>query len=229
VKVLIVDDDRVLADIVSYTFRREGFDVCLAFDGGSALERWRDEKPDIIILDVNMPDMNGFDVCRQIRQTSDVPIMMLTVRGEDDDVVHGLELGADDYIPKPFSPRQLVARAYAVLRRGRSAPAPASTYQIGNLVLEPNRREVQVGNADPVQLSDQEVRLLEYLMMNAGQIMDVDTIFNHIWGTKSSDQDDLRQLVRRLRSKIEPDPSKPIYIRNVPGRGYGLIVHLTKA
>jgi DNA-binding response OmpR family regulator len=221
-KVLIVDDDRVLADIVAYTFRREGFEISLAFDGVSALERWAEEKPDLLVLDVNMPELDGFSVCRQIRKQSNVPIIMLTVRGEDDDVVHGLELGADDYIPKPFSPRQLVARAYAVLRRSGQV-APTGLYEVEDLVLDVNHREARLGEGEPVPLSENESRLLEYLMMNVGQIIPVDSIFNHIWGSSGGDQDDLRQLIRRLRTKIEPDPSNPIYIRNLPGRGYGLV------
>ena len=123
-KALIVDDDRVLADVLAFTLRREGFQVIQAYDGEAALERWAEEQPDLIVLDVNMPRLDGFAVCRRIREQADTPIILLTVRGEEDDIVHGLKLGADDYITKPFSPRQLVARAQAVLRRaGRSTAA----------------------------------------------------------------------------------------------------------
>lgn len=151
-KVLIVDDDRVLADVVAFALRREGFQVIQAFDGLSALQRWAEDKPDLLVLDVNLPKMDGFTVCQRIRKEADTPIIMLTVRGEDDDIVHGLELGADDYIPKPFSPRQLVARAQAVLRRAGQATSPAPR-EAGNLHLSTSRREVRIGEAEPIALT----------------------------------------------------------------------------
>ena len=221
-RILIVDDDRVLADILSYTFRREGFETILAFDGRSALSLYAQQRPDLIVLDVNLPGLDGFSVCKEIRRISNTPIIMLTVRGEDEDVVHGLELGADDYISKPFSPRQLVARAHAVLRRSKSSITPA-VHQVGNLTLDPNNRTVQIANGQSVSLSEQEYRLLEYLMMNVGKIMNVESIFEQVWGTKGGTPEDLRQLIRRLRSKIEPDPAKPKFIVNIPGKGYGLV------
>jgi DNA-binding response OmpR family regulator len=212
VKVLIADDDRVLADVVSFTLRREGFQVSLAYDGQAALQRWVDEKPDLIILDVNMPKLDGFEVCRRIRAQSDTPILLLTVRGEEDDIVYGLGLGADDYITKPFSPRQLVARAQAVLRRSGKTPTPA-VRQVGTLTLDPNRREITVGAGQPVSLTPLENRLLDY------------------------DRDMLRQLVRRLRLKInqacgtsptDPELDAPLYIDTVPGLGYGLMISSTE-
>src|SRR5512143_3071237 len=148
-KALIVDDDRVLADVVAFALRREGFEVVQAFDGPSALACWAEEKPDLIVLDVNLPKMDGFTVCQRIRREADTPIIMLTVRGEDDDIVHGLELGADHYISKPFSPRQGVARAQAVLRRAGQIAAPVPR-QAGNLQLSNSRREVRIGGGEPV-------------------------------------------------------------------------------
>ena len=220
-KALVVDDDRVLADVVAFALRREGFDVIQAHDGVIALQRWMELRPDLIILDVNLPKMDGFTVCQRIRRESDVPIILLTVRGEDEDVVHGLEIGADDYITKPFSPRQLVARAHAVLRRARlpSAPAPR---QVNDLYLDPNRREARVAQGEPVPLTPLEGRLLGFLMANAGQVLTFDTIIDYVWGPGGGDRDMLRQLVRRLRSKIEPDPANPIFISTVSGLGYGL-------
>jgi DNA-binding response OmpR family regulator len=222
-RILIVDDDRVLADILSYTFRREGFETILAFDGRSALSLYAQQRPDLIVLDVNLPGLDGFSVCKELRRTSNTPIIMLTVRGEDEDVVHGLELGADDYISKPFSPRQLVARAHAVLRRSKHSITPA-VHQVGNLILDPNNRTVRIANSEPVALSEQEYRLLEYLMMNVGKIMSVEGIFEQVWGAKGGTPEDLRQLIRRLRGKIELDPAKPKYIVNIPGKGYGLVL-----
>ena len=246
-KILIVDDDRVLADILAYTFRRDDFQVVLAYDGLSALTLFAQEQPELVILDVNLPGLDGFTVCHQIRQESDTPIIMLTVRGEDDDIVHGLELGADDYVPKPCSPRQLVARAHAVLRRFKQAAAgvheeaaPAELedqpmirsvgravlsrpLQVGHLTLDANGREVRVGDGNPIQLSDQEGRLLKLLMLNGGQIVPIETLYEHVWGSKTGGTDDLRQLVRRLRNKIESNVNFPVHIKNIPGLGYGLI------
>jgi len=221
-KALIVDDDRVLADVVAFALRREGFDVIQAYDGQMALQRWAEEEPELIILDVNLPRMDGFTVCQRIRRESDVPIILLTVRNEDEDVVHGLEIGADDYITKPFSPRQLVARAHAVLRRARQPVTPAPK-QVGDLYLDPNRREVRLGGGEPIPLTPLEGRLLDYLMVNAGQVLTFDALIDYVWGPEGGDRDMLRQLVRRLRAKIEPDPSKPAYISTVPGLGYGLM------
>lgn len=221
-KVLIVDDDRVLADVVAFALRREGFQVIQAFDGLSALQRWAEDKPDLLVLDVNLPKMDGFTVCQRIRKEADTPIIMLTVRGEDDDIVHGLELGADDYIPKPFSPRQLVARAQAVLRRAGQATSPAPR-EAGNLHLSTSRREVRIGESEPIALTVLEGRLLDCLIINSGQILSFDALIDHVWGAQGGDRDMLRQLVRRLRRKIEIDPANPAYIQTVPGLGYGFI------
>jgi DNA-binding response OmpR family regulator len=221
-KVLIVDDDRVLADVVAFALRREGFQVIQAFDGLSALQRWAEDKPDLLVLDVNLPKMDGFTVCQRIRKEADTPIIMLTVRGEDDDIVHGLELGADDYIPKPFSPRQLVARAQAVLRRAGQATSPAPR-EAGNLHLSTSRREVRIGEAEPIALTVLEGRLLDCLIINSGQILTFDALIDHVWGAQGGDRDMLRQLIRRLRRKIEIDPANPTYIQTVPGLGYGFV------
>jgi DNA-binding response OmpR family regulator len=221
VKALVVDDDRVLAELVAFSLRREGFEVIQASDGEAALRRWADEKPDIIVLDVNMPKLDGFAVCRRIRAQSNTPIILLTVRGDEDDIVRGLELGADDYIPKPFSPRQLVARVHAVLRRAGMTPT-AAIRQVGNLTLDPGRREVRIGDGDPISLTPLENRLLEYLMLNAGHVLTHGAIIDHVWGPEGADLDMLRQLIHRLRNKIEADSSEPVFIETVPGLGYGL-------
>lgn len=236
-KALIVDDDRVLADVLAFTLRREGFEIAMAYDGEEALRRWTSDEPDLIVLDVNMPKLDGFAVCRRIREQTDIPIILLTVRGEEDDVVRGLGLGADDYVTKPFSPRQLVARAHAVLRRAGKSAAPA-TRRIGDLALETSRRELRVitdeyggqpGN-EPVTLTALETRLMDYLMLNAGHVVTSEAIIDHVWGAGGADRDMLRQLVRRLRSKIaqarqsdvDSLEAHPPYIETVPGLGYGL-------
>jgi DNA-binding response OmpR family regulator len=231
-KVLIVDDDRVLADVVAFTFRREGFQVVQAHDGEAALQRWAEERPDLVVLDVNLPRLDGFAVCRRIREQSDTPILLLTVRSEEDDIVHGLGLGADDYITKPFSPRQLVARAQAVLRRAGHAPAPA-TRRAGDLMLDPSRREMRTGQGEAVALTPLETRLLDYLMLNAGHVLAAEAIIDHVWGAEGGDRDMLRQLVRRLRAKMAQgagpaaagsDPAPTACIETVPGLGYGLTI-----
>ncbi len=228
-KALVVDDDRVLADLVSFTLRREGFQVVQAQDGLVALQRWEEEQPDIILLDVNLPKtippLDGFAICRRIRETSDTPIILLTVRADEDDIVNGLKLGADDYIAKPFSPRQLVARVQAVLRRAGRSPGPTAQ-QVGALSLDLDRREVTITGGDasstPIALTALEARLLDYLMLHAGRILPIQDLIDHVWGPGGGDRDMLRQLVRRLRTKIEPDPAQPIYIETVAGQGYGL-------
>jgi DNA-binding response OmpR family regulator len=231
-KALIVDDDRVLADVLAFTLRREGFQVIQAFDGEAALQRWAEEQPDLVVLDVNLPKVDGFAVCRRIRETADTPILLLTVRNEEDDIVHGLKLGADDYITKPFSPRQLVARAQAVLRRaGRTAP-PA-TRKVGELTLDASRREIRIGRREPVSLTPLESRLLDYLMLNAGHVLTAEAIIDHVWGAEGGERDMLRQLVHRLRNKVvqaceaDGEPASaicPDYIQTVPGLGYGVIL-----
>jgi DNA-binding response OmpR family regulator len=235
-KALIVDDDRVLADVLAFTLRREGFQVILAHDGEAALRRWTEEQPDLIVLDVNMPRLDGFAVCRRIRAEADTPIILLTVRGEEDDIVHGLGLGADDYITKPFSPRQLVARAHAVLRRAGKA-TPPTVSRVADLVHDPSRRELSIGGREAVSLTPLESRLLDYLMLNAGHILTAEAIMNHVWGAEGGDRDMLRQLVHRLRAKIaqacdasddEPE-SASAYIETVSGLGYGLIIPSTVA
>lgn len=221
-KALIVDDDRVLADVVAFTLRREGFEVIQAFDGNEALNRWTQEQPDIVVLDVNLPGRSGFEVCRQIREQANTPIVLLTVRGEEEDIIQGLNIGADDYIVKPFSPRQLVARISAVLRRAGQI-STSDVLQIGDLKYSPNQRKVVRGESEPVMLTSLENRLLDYLMVNSGRVLKSESIIDHVWGPSGADRDMLRQLVRRLRSKIESDPANPFYIRTVPGLGYGFI------
>jgi DNA-binding response OmpR family regulator len=223
-KALVVDDDVVLADLVSFTLRREGFQVIQAQTGESALTRWAEERPDIVILDVNLPKTipaaDGFAVLRHIREESETPIILLTVRGEEDDIVHGLKLGADDYIVKPFSPRQFVARIQAVLRRSQRG-AESSMIRGGSLVLDTDRREVRIEDGIPISLTELENRLLGYLLLHAGHILTTQDLIDHVWGPAGGDRDMLRQLVRRLRAKIEPDPSNPVFIETVPGKGYG--------
>ncbi|MDX1415499.1 MAG: response regulator transcription factor [Candidatus Promineifilaceae bacterium] len=221
-RVLIVDDDRTLSDLVAFTLRREGYETLQAFDGEAALTRWRVDRPDLIILDLNLPKKDGFAVCRAIRREDDIPIIMLTVRGEEDDMVTGLGLGADDYMLKPFSPRQLVARIQALLRRAGKTQ-PATLRQARDLVLDTSRRQVRIAEGPLISLTSLENRLLDYLMANAGHVLPNEAIINHVWGPEGGDRDMLRQLMRRLRGKIEPNPAEPLYIETIPGLGYGFV------
>lgn len=223
-KVLIVDDDLVLADVVSFTLRRAGFQVVTVHDGQAALDAWRQEAPDLIILDLNLPKLDGLTVCKRIREQSETPIIILSVLGGDDDVVRALEMGADDHIAKPFSPRQLVARAQAVLRRAGTAPI-SGPLSVGDLTLDLTRRELYRTGELLAQLTPLECRLLEVLMVNSGHVLPADTLITQIWGPAGGDRTMLKQLVHRLRSKIEPDESSPPYLETVPGVGYALIKH----
>ncbi|MCB2180323.1 response regulator transcription factor [bacterium] len=225
-KVLVVDDDRVLADLVVFTLRRAGYEAVIANDATSAVRRWEEDQPDFIILDVNLPGKpgleDGFAICRHIRQTSDVPIMLLTVRSEDDDIVYGLEVGADDYLLKPFSPRQLVARIQAVLRRAGTAGQVSKTEKltVDGLEFNPKLREVTCIDGKINSLTPLEAQLLESLMWNAGQVLTHDDLISDVWGPGGGTPEMLRQLVRRLRNKIESDPANPFFVQNLPGLGY---------
>ncbi|MBN1146309.1 MAG: response regulator transcription factor [Anaerolineales bacterium] len=221
-KALVVDDDLALADVVSFTMRRAGFEIIVAHDGQSALERWEAAMPDLVILDLNLPKLDGLTVCKQIRARANTPIIILSVRGDEDDVVNGLKLGADDYIIKPFSPRQLVARAQAVLRRSNGNSATQSCLSMGDMSLDISRREVHFGDRFVAQLTNLENRLLEYLMRNSGQVVLSDTLIDYIWGPGGGDRMMLKQLVYRLRRKIEMDPADPKLLETAPGIGYTL-------
>ena len=224
-KALVVDDDLVLADVVSFTLRRAGFEVVMAHDGQQALERWETESPDLIILDLNLPKMDGLTVCRRIRAQAATPIIILSVRSEENDVVEGLKLGADDYIVKPFSPRQLVARAEALLRRASVLSATDTSERpvvlaVGDLTLDLSRNEVTRQGETLEHLTKLECRLLEILLRNSGRVLLPDTLIDYVWGPEGGDRVMLKQLVYRLRRKIEPDPANPIYIETTASGGY---------
>lgn len=221
-KALIVEDDLALSDVLAFTLRHAGFETFAVHDGLDALEAWREHKPDVIILDLNLPGIDGLAVCRRVRAESQTPIIILTVRGEESEVVKGLELGADDYVVKPFSPRELVARAQAVLRRAGKALGSGMLSAAG-LTLDRSRNELHRVGEPPVRLTPLEAGLMETLMLNAGRVLSGDTLIDAVWGMEGGDRTMLKQVVYRLRAKIEPDPANPMYIETVPGVGYGLI------
>lgn len=222
-KALIVDDDLVLADVISFTLRRAGYQVVLAHDGVTALERFKAESPGIVVLDVELPGKNGLEVCREIRAQSDTPIIMLTVRDTDEDIIKGLDLGADDYITKPFSPAQLVARAQAVLRRSGQDLLPRQLAFAG-LTLNPDRHTLELPHQVPIQLTQLEFKLMEILILNSEQVLPTNTLIDRVWGPGGGDKAMLKQLIYRLRRKIElEDDESAVHIEAIPGIGYALM------
>jgi DNA-binding response OmpR family regulator len=222
-KILIADDDSDLLGLIGFTLTQAGYLVVKAVDGPSAIRSFDAEQPDILLLDINMPGASGFDVCKAVRQKSRVPIMMLTVRGEEEDLVRALELGADDYLTKPFSPRTLLARVKALLRRaGVDAGAQLAA---GRIKLDVDEHTVQVGTGEPIRLTKLELRLLQMLLANSGHTVSSDRLLMQVWGHRGAgDRQLLKQLVHRLRQKIEVDPAVPQLLQTAPGAGYRLIV-----
>ncbi len=221
-KILVADDDRDLRSILAFAFKQAGYLVVEASDGREALERFAVEVPDLVVLDVNMPRVDGFEVCRQLRSESEVPILMLTVRGQEEDVVRGLDSGADDYMAKPFSPQTLLARVRALLRRSaRSAPEVDAA---GDISLDLEGQLLTVGNRTPVRLTRLELRLVQLLLTHADRVVRSERLIGHVWGGRGGgDRELLKQLVHRLRQKLEEDPSAPTILLNDPGIGYRLV------
>ncbi len=220
-KALVVDDDLVLADVVSFTLRRAGFEVILAHNGLDAITRFDTESPQIVILDLQIPKLDGLAVCQNIRSRSQTPIIMLTVRDTDDDIVHGLGLGADDYITKPFSPAQLVARVQAVLRRSGDQTIPRRL-SFATLTLDPERHTMTITDSAPIPLTQLEFKLIESLVINSEQVIPAPTLIDRIWGQGGGDRAMLKQLVYRLRRKLE-EQDDSVYIEAIPGIGYALM------
>jgi len=222
-KILIVDDDGDLLALVGFALTQAGFTTVRAGDARSGTALFTAESPDLAILDINLPDGSGFDVCEAIRRQSRIPIMMLTARGEEEDLVKALDLGADDYLTKPFSPRTLLARVRALLRRAGLEAGGAM--QAGSLSLDLEAHALRVGEADPVRLTKLETRLLQILLANAGHVVSTERLLTHVWGHRGSgDRQLLKQLVHRLRQKIEDDPGEPRHLRTESGAGYTLQV-----
>jgi DNA-binding response OmpR family regulator len=224
-KILVVEDDVDLLDLLTYALRREGFGVVGALDGLQALHRWESDNPDIILLDVNLPKLDGFEVCRRIRQGSRAPpIIMLTARDEEEDIVHGLHLGADDYVTKPFSVKQLVARMRAVLRRQTDVNRQAADkLRVGDLALDLDAYEAVKGGV-PVALTALEFRILFMLALNANRVIPYSRLVEYAWGYDSGDARLLANHVRRLREKLNMPLSEKHGIKAVPGVGYKLIL-----
>ncbi|MFS8521303.1 MAG: response regulator transcription factor [Micromonosporaceae bacterium] len=221
-RVLVVEDEESFSDALSYLLRREGFEVSVAATGPEALAEFDRTGADVVLLDLMLPEMSGTEVCRQLRTRSQVPIIMVTARDSEIDKVVGLELGADDYVTKPYSPRELVARVRAVLRRRRAEATKAtdSVLSAGPVRMDVDRHVVTV-NGEPVQLPLKEFDLLELLLRNAGRVLTRGQLIDRVWGADYvGDTKTLDVHIKRLRSKIEPEPSSPRYIVTVRGLGY---------
>ncbi len=221
-RVLVVEDEESFSDALSYMLRKEGFEVSVAPTGTSALTEFDRTGADIVLLDLMLPEMSGTEVCRQLRQRSHVPIIMVTARDSEIDKVVGLEIGADDYVTKPYSPRELVARIRAVLRRQSSDAVEVSTPTLaaGPVRMDVERHVVTV-DGTTVQLPLKEFELLELLLRNAGRVLTRGQLIDRVWGADYvGDTKTLDVHVKRLRSKVEPEPSAPRYIVTVRGLGY---------
>lgn len=221
-RILVADDDADLRALIGFTLMQAGYDICTAVDGESALQAFQRDSPDLVLLDINMPEPNGLQVCREIRGRSPVPIMMLTVRDVEEDLIEAFDSGADDYVRKPFSPRALLARVRALIRR--SEPLDSGPVTAGQLRLDPEQRTLQFGAAPPIRLTPLELKAMQLLMVTAGRTVTAEKMLLHLWGRATArERRTLKQLVYRLRQKIETDASSPEILQTTPGAGYKLV------
>ena len=224
-KILVVDDEKRMVRFIQLNLEQDGFQVLTAYNGKEALEQVRTQLPDLILLDIMMPDISGFEVLKRIREVNTVPVIMLTAKGEEDDRIQGLELGADDYITKPFSPREMVSRIRAVLRRTRSFKEDQiDLIKVDDrLTIDFSRREVWV-EGKIVDLRPTEYRLLYHLVKNAGWVNTHEQLLSKVWGFEYQDEPHyVRLYVNYLRKKLEQDPSNPKYILTERGVGYRFV------
>jgi DNA-binding response OmpR family regulator len=223
-KVLIVEDEPPMLDSLSFNLEREGYEVILAKDGEEALSQFRRHKPALVLLDVMLPKLSGLEVCRLVRAESAVPIMLLTARGEELDKVAGLDLGADDYVVKPFGMRELLARVRALLRRtSPGGSAEDCALEVGEVFIDVSRHEVRIAGK-AVELSPKEFDLLHALVSRPGRVLNREALLNAVWGDDFyGDPHTVEVHVRWLRLKIEPDPANPRYVQTVRGVGYKFV------
>jgi two-component system response regulator RegX3 len=221
-RILVVEDEETLAEAISFLLSKEGFDVAVAATGPAAIESFEKSGADLILLDLMLPGLSGTEVCRQIRTKSSVPIIMLTAKDSEIDKVVGLELGADDYVTKPYSSRELIARIRAVLRRGELSDTAidGATLEVGPVRMDTDRHIISV-NGEVVAIPLKEFELLEFLMRNAGRVLTRVQLIDRVWGSDYvGDTKTLDVHIKRLRAKIEKDPANPEYIQTVRGMGY---------
>ena len=220
--ILLIEDEAGIAEPLVYQLEKAGYSVVWSVDGREGLDRFEADGADLVLLDLMLPGVSGEDVCRAIRRVSDVPIIMLTAKDDEVDKVVGLEIGADDYVTKPFSTRELIARIKAVLRRRRT-PVATETLESGGIRLDPERREVTV-NGELVHLPKKEFDLLEVLMENAGRVVTRETLIDQVWGTDYfGDMRTLDVHIKRLRAKCEEDPRDPKHLITIRGVGYRFV------
>ncbi len=219
-RVLVVEDEESYSDPLAYMLRKEGFEVAIANTGLAALEEFERAGADIVLLDLMLPGLPGTEVCRRIRQTSNVPVIMVSAKDDEVDKIVGLELGADDYVTKPYSPRELVARIRAVLRRGVETELVPPTLEAGPVRMDVERHVVTVRGED-ISLPLKEFELLEMLLRNAGRVLTRTQLIDRVWGSDYvGDTKTLDVHVKRLRAKIESDPAVPVHLVTVRGLGY---------
>jgi len=221
IRILFADDDLDIQQAVCFVLEEAGMDVHFASDGFHALELYRSTPVNLVILDMMMPIMDGLETCQKIRQVSSIPIIMLTARGREEDVVTAFEMGADDYIVKPFRPRELVARIHAVLKRAAQDEEARKLLAFGSLMMDLEAHRVMYRDRN-IQMSPMEFKLLRYLMENAGIVLSKEDLLQNVWGYPPSagDMNLIEATVRRLRKKVEKDPSHPRFIKTVWGTGY---------
>ncbi len=218
-KILLVDDDADLLAVTGFALQQAGFLVVKAMDGVAALDAFEREHPHLAVLDINMPRMSGFELAQKLRERSRIPLLMLTARSEETDVVRALALGADDYLSKPFSPKILIARVKALLRRAGAEATDAVS--VGALSLDVPELMLLGLVRGPVRLTPLEARFLQLLFAHAGRTVSTDRLLIHVWGNRAGgNRQLLKQLVHRLRQKVEDDPADPRLVRNVPNAGY---------
>ncbi len=228
-KILIVDDEKNIVELIKFHLKKENYRVIEAYKGKDALDLYRKEKPDLIILDVMLPDMGGFEVCKTIRKESRIPIIMLTAKGEEIDKILGFELGADDYITKPFSPRELLARIKAVLKRTRTSNIDTNQIQVGPFKINVNKREIYK-NDKLLELKPKEFDLLKLFITNPGRVFTRQYLLEQIWGYDYlGDTRTVDVHIRRLRQKIEDNDKNATYIKTVHGVGYKFVVESEQA
>jgi DNA-binding response OmpR family regulator len=220
-RVMVIEDDPTIAEVVCRYLQRDGFEVESVTDGRRAVELATARPPDLMILDLMLPGLDGLEVFRRVRAVAPTPVIMLTARGDESDRVMGLELGADDYVAKPFSPRELVARVRSVLRRAKGSLEPVGTkvVEIGDLRVDLGAREV-VRDGEPISLTVREFELLAFLMLHPHRVFRREELLDHVWGYTFGDTSTVTVHVRRLREKVERDPASPVHIQTVWGVGY---------
>ena len=220
-RVLVIEDEESFRDALQFMLSREGFDVVLSADGAEGMKQFDSKNPDIVLLDLMLPEVSGTEVCKYIRTKSNVPVIMLTAKDTEIDKVVGLELGADDYVTKPFSTRELLARIKAVLRRGTDVEFDSvGAVEGGPIRMDVERHALSV-NGEAVSMPLKEFELLEFLMRNSGRVLTRGQLMDRVWGSNYvGDGKTLDVHVKRIRSKIEPDPANPVYLTTVRGLGY---------